>query len=77
MPDGLFVKCDQLPDQILKTFKRIKEQLGLPDEHLSPNDNDLMRFIRNMSEESNPLTKQSQGRVNHYSEILRRLERFF
>jgi hypothetical protein len=50
LPVGLFDKCDQLPDQILKAFKRIEEQLGLPDEHLSPNDNcisllDLSHYI--------------------------------
>ena len=77
LPVGLFDKCDQLPEQILKAFQRIEEELGLPDERISLNDNDLMRFIRHMSEESNPLTKQAQGRVHHYSEILRRLERFF
>jgi hypothetical protein len=77
LPVGLFDKCDQLPEQILKAFQRIEEELGLPDERISLTDNDLMRFIRNMSEESNPSTRHAQGRVHHYSEILRRLERFF
>ena len=77
LPVGLFDKCDQLPEQILKAFQRIEEELGLPDERISLNENDLMRFIRHMSEESNPSTRHAQGRVRHYSEILRRLERFF
>jgi len=77
LPEGLFTKCDRLPENILNAFQRAEERLGAPTNDLSPSDNDLVRYIRRMIDESNLITSRGKSTAYYYSEILHNLEEFF
>jgi hypothetical protein len=77
LPEGLFTKCDRLPENILNAFQRAEERLGAPTNDLSPSDNDLVRYIRQMIDESNLTTSRGKSTARYYSEILHNLEEFF
>ena len=77
LPEGLFTKCDRLPENILNAFQRTQERLGAPTNDLSPSDNDLVRYIRQMIDESNLITSRGKSTARYYSEILYNLEEFF
>jgi len=66
-----------LPENILNAFQRAEERLGAPTNDLSPSDNDLVRYIRRMIDESNLITSRGKSKARYYSEILHNLEEFF
>ena len=77
LPKGVFSKCDGLPESDLKAFKRTEQRLGIPDTSISSSDNDLVRYIRQMIDESNLTNSRGRSTARYYSEILHNLEEFF